>query len=117
LGIDTKWNDDGALILVTDTNTKGNKLERIWYTKKDEIMYMFRGCDIEVLFCTGRMKKISITVFEKPIGDLAGATWREKSCYARLLFTKYMQFEGFIEKALQDLKNISEGINDGKTKT
>lgn len=115
--IETKWKDDGALILVTDTNTNINKLERIGNATKEVIFDMFKGCDIKLLYRSGRLEKISITVFEKPIDDLAGVPWREKSCYARLLFTKYMQFEGFIEKALQDLKNNNEGINDGKTKT
>jgi len=104
LGIDTKWNNDAALILVTDTNAKGNKLESIWDAKKKVIFDMFRGCDIEVLYSSGRMTKLTITVFNKPIGDLAGVPWREKMHYAGLLFSKYMRFEGFIEKALQDLK-------------
>ena len=30
IGIDTNWKKEGAQILVTDNNTKGNKLERIW---------------------------------------------------------------------------------------
>jgi len=104
LGIDTKWNDDGALILVTDANTNDNKLESIWDTNKDEIFEMFKGCDTKLLYSSGRLKEISITVFYKPISDLTGVRWREKSCYAGLLFSKYMQFEGFIEKALQDQK-------------
>jgi len=102
LGLDTKWKDDGALILATDENTNGNKLERIWDENKAEIFDMFRGCDIELLYSSGSKKKISITVFDKPIGDLAGVSWREKSCYAGLLFSKYMRFEAFIEKTLQD---------------
>jgi hypothetical protein len=65
---------------------------------------MFRGCDIEVLYSSGRMTKLTITVFNKPIGDLAGVPWREKMHYAGLLFSKYMRLEGFIERALQDLK-------------
>jgi hypothetical protein len=104
LGIDTKWNHGGALILVTDTNAKGNKLESIWDAKKKVIFDMFRGCDIEVLYSSGRMTKLTITVFNKPIGDLAGVPWREKMHYAGLLFSKYMRLEGFIERALQDLK-------------
>jgi hypothetical protein len=102
LGIDTKWDDTGALILVTDNNTKGNTLEHLWNNKKDEIMDMFRGCEILLLYSSGRIEKISITVFNKPIGDLAGAMWKEKSCYAGLLYSKYMKFEDFFEKALQD---------------
>jgi hypothetical protein len=105
LGIDTKWSNDGALILATDANTKGNKLETVWNAKKDEILNMFRGCDIEVLYNYGRMTKLTVTVFNKPIGDLAGVPWREKMHYAGLLFSKYMRLEGFIERALQDLKD------------
>ena len=32
-----------------------------------------------------------------------------------LLWSKFIQFQGFIEKALQDLKNNSEEIINGKT--
>ena len=40
----------------------------------------------------------------------------ENACYAGLLFTKYMQFEEFIEKALQDLKPKSNGeMNNANT--
>jgi len=58
-----------------------------------------------------------IKFFDKPIGDLAGVPWREKKThYAGLLWSKFIQFQGFIEKALQDLKNNSEEIINGKTK-
>jgi hypothetical protein len=56
-----------------------------------------------------------VKVFDKPIGDLAGMPWREKMYYAGLLWSKFIQFQGFIEKALQDLKNKSEEINYGQT--
>lgn len=102
LGIDTKWKDDGAMILVTDTSTNDNTLERLWNTKKNEIMDMFKGCEIELLYRSGRLKKITVVVFNKTFGDLTGAMWKEKSCYAGLLYSKYMQFEGFIERTLQD---------------
>jgi hypothetical protein len=101
--------------LVTDTNTNGNKLEQIWNEKRNEILDMFRGCDIELLYRSGCLNQISVTVFDKPIGDLTGTMWREKSSYAKLLFSKYMQFEGFFERTLQDLKNNSGEFNNGKT--
>jgi len=82
LEIETKWKDDGALILVTDTDANINKLERIWNAKKEVIFDMFKGCDIKLLYRSGRLEKILTTVFEKPIDDLAGVPWREKSCYA-----------------------------------
>jgi hypothetical protein len=111
LGIETKWAGNGAMILATDTNTNDNKLERIWNSKKDEILDMFKGCDIELLYRSGCLQKMKIVVFDKPIGDLAGVPWKEKSCYAGLLFSKYMQFEVFMERALQDLHNSGETNN------
>jgi len=51
-----------------------------------------------------------IKFFNKPIGDLAGMPWHEKRHFAGLLWSKFIQFQGFIEKALQDLKNNS-GVN------
>jgi len=56
-----------------------------------------------------------VKVFEKPIGDLAGMPWREKMHYAGLLWSKFIQSQGFIKMALQDLNNSSEEINNGKT--
>jgi hypothetical protein len=86
IGIDTEWKNDGAVIIVTDNNAMGKKLEHIWETAKDEIMEMFRGCDIELLFRSGRIEKLSTTVFDKPIAELTGTPWREKMHYAGLLY-------------------------------
>jgi hypothetical protein len=77
---------------------------------------MFRGCEIELLIQAGETFKLIVKVFDKPIGDLAGMPWREKMHYAGLLWSKFIQFQGFIEKSLQDLKNNSGEINNGKTK-
>jgi hypothetical protein len=74
---------------------------------------MFRGCEIELLIQAGETFKLIVKVFDKPIGDLAGMPWREKMHYAGLLWSKFIQFQGFIEKALHDLKNKSEEINNG----
>jgi len=77
---------------------------------------MFRGCAMELLICSGAISKLIVKVFDRPIGDLAGMPWREKMHYAGLLWSKFTQIQGFIEKSLQDLKNNSEEINNGKTK-
>jgi hypothetical protein len=56
------------------------------------------------------------TLFDKPIVDLAGVPWREKRHYAGLMWSKFIQCYGFIEKALHDLKPKSNGEkNNGKT--
>ena len=75
-----------------------------------------RQCQIELLIQAGTTLKLIVKVFNKPIGDLTGMPWREKMHYAGLLWSKFVQIQGFIEKALQDLKNNSEEIINGKTK-
>ena len=70
---------------------------------------------MELLIQAGETFKLTVKVFDKPIGDLVGMPCREKVHYAGLLWSKFMRFEGFIEKALQDLKNNSEEIINGKT--
>ena len=71
---------------------------------------------MELLIQAGETFKLTVKVFDKPTSDLAGMPWREKMHYAGLLFTKYMQFEEFIEKALQDLKPKSNGeMNNANT--
>ena len=57
-----RWIDKVALILTTDKNTKYKKIEPIWDAKKDDIMDMFRGCEIELLCRFGHLGKMSITV-------------------------------------------------------
>ncbi len=71
---------------------------------------------MELLIQTGETLKLIVKVFDKPIGDLAGMPWREKMHYAGLLWSKFIQFQGFIEKALQDLKPKSNGeMNNANT--
>ena len=116
LEFETKWTDDGAIIRIEDTSDKKSMLGDIWDDRRDEIQDMFRGCQIELLTQAGVTIKLIVKVFNKPIGDLAGMPWREKMHYSGLLFTKYMQFEEFIEKALQDLKPKSNGeMNNANT--
>jgi len=69
-----------------------------------------RQCQIELLIQAGATIKLIVKVFNKPIGDLTGMPWREKMHYAGLLWSKFVQIQGFIEKALQDLKN-NRGVN------
>jgi hypothetical protein len=66
------------------------------------------------LIQAGETFKLTVKVFDKPICDLAGMPWREKMHYSGLLWSKLIQFQGFIEKALQDLKIKSEEIKNGK---
>jgi hypothetical protein len=115
LELETKWTDEGAIIRIEDTSDQKYMLGDIWEHMKDEIQDMFRGCAMESLIRSGATLKLLVKVFDKPIGDLAGMPWREKMHYAGLLWSKFIQFQGFIEKALQDLKNNSEEIIDGKT--
>jgi hypothetical protein len=115
LEIETKWTDEGAIIRIEDTSDKKYMLGGIWDDRRDEIQDMFRGCAMELLVRSGATLKLIVKVFDKPIGDLAGMPWREKMHYAGLLWSKFIQFQGFIEKSLQDLKNNSEEINNGKT--
>ena len=77
---------------------------------------MFRSYQIELLIQAGATLKLIVKVFDKPIGDLAGMPWREKMHHAGLLWSKFIQFQEFIERALQGLKNNSEEIINGKTK-
>jgi hypothetical protein len=116
LELETKWTDEGAIIRIEDTSDKKYVLGGIWDDRRDEIQDMFKGCQIELLIQAGATIKLIVKVFDKPIGDLAGVLWREKMHSAGLLWSKLIQFQGFIEKALQDLKNNSEEINNGKTK-
>ena len=88
--------------------------EMFW--RKDSIKLKRRQCQIELLIQAGETFKLTVKVFDKPICDLASMPWREKMHYAGLLFTKYMQFEKFIGKALQDLKPKSNGeMNNANT--
>lgn len=105
MNIVTKWTGEGAIISIEDTNDNNkNELDVIWNRMKNEILDMFRGCDIELLIRAGAVIKLRVTVFDKPIGDLAGTPWREKRHYAGLMWTKFMQCYEFFERALQDLK-------------
>jgi hypothetical protein len=113
LELETKWTDEGAIIRIEDTNDIKYVLGDIWDDRRDEIQDMFRGCCIELIICSGIITKLIVKVFEKPIGDLAGMPWREKMHYAGLLWSKFIQFQGFIERALHDLKNKSGEINNG----
>ena len=115
LELETKWTDEGSIIRIEDTSDKKYMLGDIWEDMRDEIQDMFRGCAMELLIQAGAATKLIIKVFDKPIGDLAGMPWREKVHYAGLFWSKFIQFQGFIEKALQDLKNNSEEIINGKT--
>jgi hypothetical protein len=116
LEFETKWTTEGAIIRIEDTNDIKYVLGDIWDDRRDEIQDMFRGCAMELLIQAGETFKLTVKVFDKPICDLAGMPWREKMHYAGLLFTKYMQFEEFIEKALQDLKPKSNGeMNNANT--
>jgi hypothetical protein len=117
LELETKWTDEGAIIRIEDTSDKKYMLGDIWDDRRGEIQDMFRGCAMELLVRSGATLKLIVKVFDKPIDDLAGTPWREKMHYAGLLWSKFIQFQGFIEKSLQDLKNNSEEINDGKTET
>ena len=60
---------------------------------------------MELLIQADATIKLIVKVFDKPISDLAGMPWREKMHYAGLLWSKFIQFQGFIEKALQDSNN------------
>jgi hypothetical protein len=104
LELETKWTDEGAIIRIEDTSDKKYMLGDIWDDRKDEIQDIFRGCCIELIICSGIITKLIVKVFDKPIGDLAGMPWREKMHYAGLLWSKFLQIQGFIEKSLQDLK-------------
>jgi hypothetical protein len=115
LELETRWTDEGAIIRIEDTSDKKYVLGSIWDDRRDEIQDMFRGCEIELLIQAGETFKLIVKVFDKPIGDLAGMPWREKMHYAGLLWSKFIQFQGFIERALQDLKKNSEEINNGNT--
>ena len=112
--LETKWTDEGAIIRIEDTSDKKYVLGDIWDDRRDEIQDMFRGCVMELLIQTGVTLKLIVKVFDKPISDLAGVPWREKMHYSGLLWSKFIQFQGFIENALQDQKNSGE-INNGKT--
>ena len=104
-------------VLRAEFHVSANKyvLGDIWDDMRDEIQDMFRGCQIELLIRAGETFKLIVKVFDKPIGDLAGVQWREKMHYAGLLWSKFIQFQGFIEKTLQDLKNNNEEIINGTT--
>jgi hypothetical protein len=115
MNIVTEWTGEGAIICIEDTNDNNkNELDVIWNRMKNEILNMFRGCDIELLIRSGATVKLRAKVFDKPIGDLACTPWREKRHYAGLMWSKFMQCYEFMETALQDLKNNGE-INNGKT--
>lgn len=115
LELETKWTDEGATIRIEDTSDKKYMLGNIWDDRRAEIQDMFRGCAMELLIQAGAATKLIIKVFDKPIGELAGMPWREKVHYAGLFWSKFIQFQGFIEKALQDLKNNSEELHNGNT--
>jgi hypothetical protein len=115
LELETKWTDEGAIIRIEDTSDKKYLLGDIWNDRKDEIQDMFRGCAMESLIRSGATLKLLVKVFDKPIGDLAGMPWREKMHYAGLLWSKFIQIQEFIEKALEDIKNSNEEIFNGKT--
>jgi hypothetical protein len=103
--LETKRTDEGAIIRIEDTYDNKYMLGDIWDDMRDEIQDMFRGCCIELIICSGIITKLIVKVIDKPIGDLAGMPWREKMHYAGLLWSKFIQFQGFIEKALQDFNN------------
>jgi len=115
LEFETKWTDEGAIIRIEDTSDKKYVLGVICDDRRNEIQDMFRRCEIELLIQAGATLKFIVKVFDKPIGDLAGVPWREKMHYAGLLWSKFIQFQGFIERALQDIKNMSEEIINGNT--
>jgi len=104
LEIETKWTSEGAIIRIKDTGDNKYVLGDMWNDRKDEIQDMFRGSEIELLIRSGAVLKLIVKVFDKPIGDLAGMPWREKMHYAGLLWSKFIQIQEFMEKALQDLK-------------
>ena len=105
MNIVTKWTGEGAIISIKDTNDNNkNELDGIWNAMKSEILDMFKGCEIELLMRAGVIIKLRITVFDKPIGHLAGVPWPEKRHYAGLMWSKFMQCYEFMETALQDLK-------------
>jgi hypothetical protein len=105
LELETKWTGEGAIIRIEDTNDNNkNELDAIWDDRKAEIQDIFRGCCFELIICSRIITKLIVKVFDKPIGDLAGVPWREKMHYAGLLWSKFIQFQGFIERAIQDLK-------------
>jgi hypothetical protein len=105
LELETKWTDEGAIIRIEDTSDKKYVFGDIWDDMRDEIQDMFRGCAMELLVRSGATLKLIVKVFDKPIGYLAGMPWREKMHYSGLLWSKFIQFQGFIEKALQDSNN------------
>ena len=50
MNIVTEWTGKGAIIRIEDTNDNNkNELDVIWNRMKNEILDMFRGCDIELL--------------------------------------------------------------------
>ena len=104
--LEAKWTDEGAIIRIEDTSDKKYVLGDIWDDRRDEIQDMFKGCQIELLIQAGAAFKLIVRVFDKPVGVLSGVPWREKLHYAGLLWSKFIQFQEFIEKALQDKKKI-----------
>ena len=117
MNIVTEWTGEGAIIRIEDTNdNNNNEFDFTWNRMKNEILDMFKGCDIELLIRSGATVKLKAKVFDKPIADLAGTLWREKRHYAGLIWSKFTQCYEFMETALQDLNNNAE-INNGKTKT
>ena len=114
--LEAKWTDEGAIIRIEDTSDKKYVLGGIWDDRRDEIQDMFKGCQIELLIQAGAAFKLIVRVFDKPVGDLSGVPWREKLHYAGLLWSKFIQFQEFIEKALQDIKKNSEEISNDNTK-
>ena len=114
MNVVTEWTGEGAIIRIEDTNDNNkNELDAIWNAMKSEILAMFKGCDIELVMRAGATVKIRAKAFDKPIGHLAGAPWREKRHYAGLMWSKFMQCYEFFEKALQDFNKSGE-LNNGQ---
>jgi len=101
LEIETIWTFEGAIIRIEDTGDNKYMLGDIWNDRKDEIQDMFRGCEIELLIRSGAAIRLIVKIFDKPINDLADMPWREKMHYAGLLWSKFIQIQEFMEKALQ----------------
>ena len=67
---------------------------------------MFRGGgEIESWIQAGETFRLIVTVFDKPIGDLAGVPWREKMHYAGLLWK-------YCENAAYDLYVAIDAIEE-----
>jgi len=101
LEVETNWTSGGAIISIEDNGDNNYILGKMWDDRRAEIQDIFKGRDIEILIRSNAAIRLIVTIFDKPIGDLARVPWREKMHYAGLLWSKIIQLQGFIEKLPQ----------------